>query len=375
MSESGTIAIRAGLALAGWELRVERDACIWIRGGIIESIEGTATCPPNALGWSDAVVLPQPANAHIHSGDFAFPEYATDLDLLDAVAPPDGLKHRLLERTPPEQLIEAIRTVYTQAWRTGTGLLVDFREGGGVGCLLARQALSGIPSGMDVLVLGRPGPRWPEGCDGLGLSSPLDYPVGTLRSLARASRPAMAHVAEHPKARESGDLERAIEAGFDAIVHGVYLNPDDLEVLAEKRVPLVACVRSNAWHGLGLPRIAQAWRAGVKLALGTDNAGWFPPDPWREAEALALVARLQGLKNEAANLALEALFVNGYTAARRRPRFIEEGLEAHVVVVDGGQSGIIKALNARWAVLKRVTGDRILLRVDGSRVTRLGLLS
>ncbi len=375
MSESDTIAIRAGLAFVGWELRAERDVCIWIRGGTIESLEGTAACPPNALGWSDAVVLPQPANAHIHSGDFAFPEYATDLDLLDAVAPPDGVKHRLLEKTPPKQLIEAIRIVYTQAWRSGTGLLVDFREGGGAGCLLARQALSEIPGGMEVVVLGRPGPRWPEGCDGLGLSSPLDYPAETLRKLVEASRPAMTHVAEHPEARELGDFERAIEAGFDAIVHGVYLSPDDLEVLAEKRIPLVACVRSNAWHGLGLPRIARAWKAGVKLALGTDNAGWFPPDPWREAEALALVARLQGLKNDAATLALKALFVNGYTAAGRQPRLIEEGLDAHVIVVDGGQNGIIKAIDARWAVLKRITGDRILLRVDGDTVTRLGLLS
>jgi cytosine/adenosine deaminase-related metal-dependent hydrolase len=365
------LAIEAGLALVGEELEARRHVCIWIREGAVESIEGRATCPRHALGGSSVVVLPQPANAHVHSADFAFPEYATGLSLLEAVAPPGGVKHRLLASTPKARIREAIRTVYRFAWRAGTGLLVDFREGGGEGCMLARDAASSLPPGMDIVILGRPGPGWPKGCDGLGLSSPLDHEPGELPRLVEAHRPAVTHVAEHREAREAGDFELAVGAGFDAIVHGVYLTGEDLDILAEKGVPLVACTRSNAWHSLGLPPLAEAWRRGVVLALGTDNAGWFPPDPWREGEAAALVARLQGLRDEAARLVLQALFIGGYLALGREPRILDEGRPAFMVVVEDAGLGILEALNPLWAIVKRIYVESIVGRVDGGVFRRL----
>ncbi|MEB3851281.1 MAG: amidohydrolase family protein [Desulfurococcales archaeon] len=372
MGGSEAFAVKAGLALVGEDLEARRGACVWVRGGIVESIETSASCPPGAVGGDWLVLLPQPANAHVHSGDHAFPEYGANLGLLDAVAPPGGLKHRLLASTPRRALVDALREYYTLAWRYGTGLLADFREGGGEGCVMAREALRSVPPGMDVFLLGRPGPGWPVGCDGLGLSSPLDYPPGEVKRLVEAHRPAVTHVAEHREAREAGDLEAALEAGFDAIVHGVYLSGGDLEELASRGVALILCVRSNAWHSLGLPPVAGAWRAGVTLGLGTDNAGWFPPDPWREAEALALAARLQGLRAEAARLALEALFSGGYRALGAEPRLVVEGRPAGMVGVADRGLGIRRARDPLWAVVKRVTGEAVELRVDGGSVWGVG---
>ncbi|MEB2836235.1 MAG: amidohydrolase family protein [Desulfurococcales archaeon] len=363
----------AALALVGPELEVKRGACIWIRDGVIESIESQATCPPDRLGGVTLGALPQPANAHIHSADFAFPEYAVDLPLEEAVAPPAGAKHRLLAATPTEALVRAIRALYRWAWRLGTGLLVDFREGGGEGCRLAERAASTLPPGLEVLVLGRPGPGWPEGCQGAGLSSPLDYSPEELRAIAATMKPSMAHVAETREARARGDLELALEAGFDALVHGVHLSEEDLALLAERGTPLVLCPRSNLWHSTGLPPVPQAWEAGVTTGIGTDNAGWFTPDIWAEASTLAYIARLRGGPRVAARPVLEALFVGGYRAAGLEPRLIEEGRPAHLVLVALEGRGILEALDAEWALVKRVDAGSILARIDGCGLSRLGL--
>jgi cytosine/adenosine deaminase-related metal-dependent hydrolase len=365
----GELGFKASLALVGWSLEARRDVCVWVRDGFIESVEGRGSCPADSMGGEGAVLLPQPANAHVHSGDHAFPEYATELPLEEAVAPPGGVKHRLLASTPRHRLVEAISEYYTLAWRAGTGLLVDFREGGGEGCRLALEALSRIPPGMDVLVLGRPGPGWPGSCAGVGLNSPLDYSLEQLASIVAARRPAMTHVAETREAREAGDLERALEAGFDAVVHGVYLSRDDLEALASRGVGLVVCTRSNAWHSVGMPPAPDAWEAGLRVGLGTDNAGWFTPDIWREAEALALITRLKGYRDpRLPRLVLRSLFIDGYLVSKRKPRLIVEGGEAHFLLVAARGRGVLEARNVYWALVKRVGPDAILARVDGDTI-------
>ena len=365
----GAYMIRAGIALVGGELEVVRDACISVRDGIIESVESASTCQGRVIGGPSIVVAPQPALAHVHSADHAFPEYGSELKLEELVSPPSGLKHRLLESTAMSRLVEAIRDYYTLAWRVGVGLLVDFREGGGLGCLAARQALEGVPEGVRVVVLGRPGPRFPEGCDGVGLSSPLDYDKGELSRLA-SMRPSMVHVAETPRSRRAGDLELALEAGFTAIVHGTHLSAGDLEMLSESGTGLVYCVRSNMWHGLGLPPVALGLSKLDLVGVGTDNAGWLPPDPWEEARALLLVARLQGFRGpRAARRVLEALFSAPYVMLGERPRVIEPGLPARMLVFNVEGWGVLEAWDLWSALVKRLGKENLIARIDDGEVS------
>ncbi|MEM1873485.1 MAG: amidohydrolase family protein [Acidilobaceae archaeon] len=366
-----SLAIRVGLVLVGEELEASRDKCVFVENGVVSSISSYESCPEDSTGGRGFALVPQPGNAHVHSADHAFPEYGLELKLEELVAPPRGLKHRLLESTPEGRLVEAIAELYSLSWRTGLGLVIDFREGGGEGCRLAQLAKKKL-RGLEVLVLGRPGPGWPEFCEGLGLASPLGFSLEKLRELVSLKKPAMTHVAETVEARRGGDFELALAAGFDAIVHGTHLSREDLEVIAEKRVGLIACPRSNLWHSVGSPPIADALKAGVLLALGTDNASWSLPDIWEEARVAFYLARLQGEKSERVpREVLKAVMVNPYVMIGRKPPFIEEGSEARALLVLVEGYGVLNSHNIYAALVKRVGVFNIVARIDGSQVSWL----
>ncbi|MEN2998988.1 MAG: amidohydrolase family protein [Acidilobaceae archaeon] len=351
-------------------LEIRRDVCLHIREGIIESIESKGSCGEGSLGGAEFFLLPQPGNAHVHSADHSFPEYGSDMGLEELVAPPNGLKHRLLSATPQELLVGKMREFYELAWRTGLGLVADFREGGGVGCSLAALAREEVSDHMKVVLLGRPGPEWPKGCDGLGAPSPIYYEEDVFLELARGHRPAMAHVAETMEVRRRGDLELALKAKLDAVVHGTHLSEGDLHALKEEGVGLIACPSSNMWHGTGLPPLAQALKVGVTLSLGTDNAAWSLPDIWGEVRHALLLARAQGAKGEwTAKSMLEAIFVNSYLLVGEEPRLIREGRRANLLLMYGEGLGITRASDTYSAIAKRAGEAELIIRVDGETVS------
>ena len=55
------------------------------------------------------------------------------------------------------------------------------------------------------------------------------------------------------------------------LVHGVQLNNTEIELLAEKQMYLALCPRSNAGLKVGKAPAGKLYKAGVKLALGTDS--------------------------------------------------------------------------------------------------------
>ncbi|MCS7107687.1 MAG: amidohydrolase family protein [Acidilobaceae archaeon] len=351
-------------------LEVKRDVCVHVRDGIVESVESKGTCRGDFIGGSEVLLLPQPANAHVHSADHSFPEFGSELTLQELVAPPHGLKHRLLSATPHEVLVRRMKEFYELAWRTGLGLVADFREGGGVGCSLAAIAREEVPKGMKVVLLGRPGPEWPKACDGLGAPTPIDYEQEFFLELARKHRPAMAHVAETEEVRRRGDLEVALKARLNAVVHGTHLSEGDLHALKEEGIGLVACPSSNMWHGVGLPPLAQALKVGVTLSLGTDNAAWNLPDIWSEVRQALLLARAQGAKGEhVAKALLEAIFVNSYQLLGEEARLIREGKRASLLLMYGEGLGVTRASDVYGAVAKRAGEAELIVRVDGNVIS------
>jgi cytosine/adenosine deaminase-related metal-dependent hydrolase len=59
-------------------------------------------------------------------------------------------------------------------------------------------------------------------------------------------------------------------------VHGVQMTASDLACLVAHGTTLVTCPRSNARTGAGVPPIAEFYRSGVRIAIGTDSLASTP---------------------------------------------------------------------------------------------------
>src|SRR6056297_177110 len=86
-----------------------------LRGREFEPVEGRVVVEDGEIAAveaasvdGDAIVCPAFVNAHTHIGDSIAKEAGEGLTLEELVAPPDGLKHRLLRQADPAELIGAM---------------------------------------------------------------------------------------------------------------------------------------------------------------------------------------------------------------------------------------------------------------------------
>lgn len=99
---------------------------------------------------------------------------------------------------------------------------------------------------------------------------------------------------------ECGLLDRC------TVVGGVYLDKDDLALMAQEGVPLVVCPSFDAGYGRGVAPVAAALKAGLEVRLGTaDGAFNSAHSVLSEAVYLRLLVSAQLNKKDA--LPLEAL--------------------------------------------------------------------
>jgi cytosine/adenosine deaminase-related metal-dependent hydrolase len=99
---------------------------------------------------AEGIVLPTLVNAHTHIADFVVP-IDLSLTLAEVVAPPNGLKYRVLSQTPEGRQREAIAHLSETMFRKGISAFSDFREGGVDGAKLMSSAQWARP-----FVLGKP---------------------------------------------------------------------------------------------------------------------------------------------------------------------------------------------------------------------------
>jgi cytosine/adenosine deaminase-related metal-dependent hydrolase len=373
--------IKLGGVLLGSGLEFKSEICLFLdENNVLESLEGFSTCPLEAEGSSNLVLLPPPANSHTHLADWIIPEYGTELSIDELVAPPDGLKHRYLREAEANEKIQGYIKALEYAESTGTLLIMDYREGGIEGCRMAKRAQSSSKFIGMLKLLGRPveidsGEHESkylldlvEECDGFGLPSPLYYSEKTLSEIAKISRerniPVSSHIAETKQVREQGDFEYLLDhISPTFIVHGTYLNRDDIELLYEKDIPVSVCPRSVLFHSTGIPPINMFFEANLGVMVGSDNAAWSTPDPWKDASVLYYIGRSQGIKAlEFDKWILKGLFIIPYSILGIDPPVIEEEKQIHGVFVDGESNGLLKAKNKYAAIIKRVERKDIIDR-------------
>ncbi|WP_331233671.1 amidohydrolase family protein [Natronorarus salvus] len=296
---------------------------------------------------STRVLLPAFVNAHTHVGDSIAKEAGAGLSLAELVAPPDGLKHRLLRAADREELIAGMRRSVRLMARTGTAAFVDFREGGIDGVRALREATEGI--GIEGVALGRDERGVFDVADGYGASGAADADFTTERREAReADKPFGIHAGEN----RTDDIEPALDLDPEFLVHMVQADDDHLKRVARQEAPVVVCPRSNLVSGVGLPPI-EALCEHTSVALGTDNVMLNAPSMFREME---FAAKLTGLS---ATTVLGMATHAGADLFDLEFGVIEEGREARLVVLDGDSDNLAGARDPVRAVVRRAGADDV----------------
>src|SRR5881628_209664 len=96
----------------------------WEDDVVVEVRSGRARTP-----LAEGLIVPGLWNAHTHLGD-AIVTQELKGTLEELVAPPHGLKHRVLAKAKDTAVIAAMRRAMATMVRTGTTGFADFREGG-----------------------------------------------------------------------------------------------------------------------------------------------------------------------------------------------------------------------------------------------------
>jgi cytosine/adenosine deaminase-related metal-dependent hydrolase len=118
-------------------------------------------------------------------------------------------------------------------------------------------------------------------------------------------------------------------------VHAVQLTDEALGRLADAGGLVVTCPRSNAWVGVGLPRVAHFYAAGVPVAIGTDSLASSPSlsvfDELAELRRIAPDVNAASLLDSATRQGARALGFDaeyGTIAAGKRAALISVDLPA-----------------------------------------------
>ncbi|MGQ4555002.1 amidohydrolase family protein [Halobellus sp. GM3] len=311
-----------------------------IRGRVVVE-DGAIAAVEEADVYSDDIVVPAFVNAHTHLGDSIAKEAGAGLSLDELVAPPDGLKHRLLRQASREETVAAMRRTLRLMGETGTAACIEFREGGVEGVEYMREAVADLP--IEPVILGRETEAAMHASAGFGASGARDGDFGRLRN---ATRDAGKLFGIHAGERDPHDINPALDLDPDFLVHMVHPEPLHYERLADHDIPVVVCPRSNLVTGVGVPPIRELAER-TTVALGTDNAMLNSPSMFREMEFAAKLADVP------ASEALKMATVNGAEIAGLNCGVVEPGRDARLLVLDGDSDNLAGARDVVRAVVRR----------------------
>ncbi len=330
-----------GTVLAGREFEPVEGRVV-VENGVIQRVERDTVS-------SNDIVLPAFVNAHTHIGDSIAKEAGAGLSLDELVAPPDGLKHRLLRDADREELVEAMVRSLRFMRAGGTGAFVGFREGGVEGVEAIRDALAGID--IESVVLGRETVDAMAAADGFGASGARD---GHFDRERNATREAGKLFGIHAGERDPADINAALDLDPDFLVHMVHAEELHLDRVEERGTPIAICPRSNLVTGVGAPPIGDLLER-TSVALGTDNVMLNAPSMFREME---FAAKLSDGRVTAPDV-LRMATVAGADLAGLDCGCIEADRIARLLVLDGDSDSLAGYRDPVRAVVRRAGVDDV----------------
>ncbi|WP_247002051.1 amidohydrolase family protein [Halosolutus gelatinilyticus] len=318
-----------------------------VEGRLVVDGEGQIEAIEEVSVESTDIIVPAFVNAHTHIGDSIAKEAGRGLSLVELVAPPDGLKHRLLREADREELVSAMRRSLGFMQRSGTAACLDFREGDIAGVEMLDEAAADLD--VEAFAFARGSIDAMRAGDGFGASGANDDAFDRERAATReAGKPFGIHAGEV----DATDIDPALDLEPDFLVHMVHPESDHLERVSEQEVPIVVCPRSNLVTDVGLPPFEELAER-TTLALGTDNVMLNSPSMFREME---FVAKLSSLP---ADEILRMATVHGAELVDRNYGALEPGREARFTVLDGDSDNLAGARDPVRAIVRRAGVDDV----------------
>jgi cytosine/adenosine deaminase-related metal-dependent hydrolase len=312
--------------VAGDDLSLIKYGYVTVADGVITEVgEGEPPAWTTRIDATGRVLVPAFINCHTHLGDAVLKERAYGRPAgTNLLWSPGGLRFAWMQEYSRQERVTAMRGAIQQMLATGTVAFADFREQSADGVLELREACAGTP--ITGIIFARFGGepvqsqqelaentarltpdrvRELEAClevaDGFSpvwANEMTDPALAEVAERVRAAGKRLAtHAIETPNYRELSmkrtgrpDVARVLDViRPDFVVHMTDANRQELEMIGAAGLPLVFCPRGQAALGNGFSPLAAAMGAGIKLALGSDNAMLNSPDLLKEMDFLARV--------------------------------------------------------------------------------------
>jgi cytosine/adenosine deaminase-related metal-dependent hydrolase len=226
------------------------------------------------------LIIPSFVNTHTHIGDSFIRNKNLNLpkNIEELVAPPDGLKHKLLKEANENELIESMVESINIMLQTGISIFCDFREDGILGVCLLKTALQSW--NISSIILSRPDSLTYNknevdillnNSEGIGLSSISDWDHSELKKIANHTKKKNKIFAIHASERIREEIDIILDLKPNFLVHMIKASESDLIRVKDSNVPIVICPRSNDFYGLKT-NFNVMKKIGNNIILGTDNA-------------------------------------------------------------------------------------------------------
>jgi cytosine/adenosine deaminase-related metal-dependent hydrolase len=248
---------------------------------IIETGKGNPPKKPICKG----LILPSFVNAHTHIGDSFIKQKNINLpkNVEKLVAPPNGLKYRLLAEASDEEIIDGMEKAIDIMIKSGIKYFCDFRENGILGISQLKAALRLWK--ISCIILSRPDSLKYDkneldlllkNSNGIALSSITDWDFSEIKKIAIDTKIKKKIFAFHASERIREKIDDILELRPDFLVHMIKATESDIIKVKEMNIPIVICPRANSYFKLK-PNYKLLKKAKVDLCIGTDNAMLNPP--------------------------------------------------------------------------------------------------
>ena len=236
---------------------------------------------PKKKPIATGLIIPTLINSHTHIGDHFIKKLKINLpkNIEKLVAPPNGLKHKLLNDTQEKEIINGMKESINIMSNSGTSKFFDFRENGISGIIQLNKATRDNKN-ISPVILSRPNQlRYNKdeinlilnNSQGIGLSSITDWNYSEILKIAKHTKIKKKIFTIHASERLRENIDQILDLKPDFLIHMNYATESDLIRVKENNISIVICPRSNKFFKLKTNyKIME--KLDINLMLGTDNA-------------------------------------------------------------------------------------------------------